>query len=290
MLNFISAEECVELLHEYIPRKPKPYNEIEMQVESALDLRESGQTVARKRRPDFLMDENSPCMVLEKARSGLDIDYLRSLNPKSVVPDIPAKHIQEILHPHNPLICAGQFFGRPVTARLSEFHPRFLSNCSFVVPHPMTAVTGITQQGRVSARAESNVGPRRWTVIEADPKPDNPLWAPVLEEAESLGISDRDLGAALLLTVSEESGVPLSAVVHSASVSEYGWLYVANMNYDQQERLYRIGAKWGGDPATWTINQWVRMPNGTRWAEDPDRSRPATLIGPQRLEYFNPNY
>jgi hypothetical protein len=288
MLNFVSADECVELLRECIPRKPKPYNEIEMQVQSALDMRESGQTVSRKRRPEFPMDENSPCKVLEKARSGLDIDYLRSLNPKSVVPDIPAKEIQEILHPHNPLICAGQFFGRPVTARLSEFHPRFLSNCSFVVPHPMTALTGITQRGRVSARSESNVGSRRWAVIEADIKQDNELWASVLTEAASLGISDQDLGAALLLTVAEESAVPLTAAVHSASVSEHGWFYVANMSYDEQERLYRIGAKWGGDPATWTINQWVRMPNGTRWKEDEDRSRPATLIGPQRLEYFRP--
>ena len=72
MLNFVSADECVELLRECIPRKPKPYNEIEMQVQSALDMRESGQTVSRKRRPEFPMDENSPCKVLEKARSGLD--------------------------------------------------------------------------------------------------------------------------------------------------------------------------------------------------------------------------
>jgi hypothetical protein len=290
MLNFISAEECVELLHEYIPRKPKPYNEIEMQVESALDMRESGQTVSRKRRPDFLVDENSPHKVLEKARSGLRIDYLRNLNPKSVVPDIPAKQIQEILHPHNPLICAGQFFGRPVTARLSEFHPRFLSSCSFVVPHPMTALTGITQQGRVSARSETNVGSRRWVVIEADIKQDNKLWAPVLTEATSLGISDQDLGAALLLTVSQVANVPLTAVVHSGSVSLHGWFYAANKSYTEQERLYQIGAHWGGDPATWTLNQWVRMPNGTRWKEDDNRGQPATLIGPQRLEYFNPKF
>jgi hypothetical protein len=290
LLNFVSVDECVDLLHGYIPRKPKPYDEIETQVESALHMRELGATVSRKRRPDFLIDGDSPHKVLEKARSGLRIEYLRDLNPKSVVPDIPAKQVLKILHPQNPLICAGQFFGRPYTARLSEFHPRFLSNCAFVVPHPMTALTGITQQGRESARSETNVGPRRWIVIEADPKPDNALWTPVLIEAASLGISERDLGAALLLSVSEEAGVPLTAVVHSASVSEHGWFYAGNMSYDQQERLYRIGAKWGGDPATWTINQWVRMPNGTRWKEDDERARPASVIGPQRLEYFNPQF
>jgi hypothetical protein len=148
----------------------------------------------------------------------------------------------------------------------------------------------MTNLGRESARSENNVGPRRWAVIEADPKPDNPLWAPILIEAENNGMTVHDLGAALLLAVSEESGVPLAAVVDSGSVSEHGWFYAANLNYAETERLYRIGAKWGGDPATWTLHQWVRMPNGTRWSEDPDRSRPATCIGPQRLEYFDPKY
>jgi hypothetical protein len=258
-----------------------------MQVQSALDARESGQSVSRKRRPDFSMDENSPHKVLEKARAGIGIEHLRSLNPP---PQISAKEALEILQPNNPLICAGQFFGRPVTMRLSEFHPRFLSNCSFVVPHPMTAVKGKTQEGRESARSETNVGPRRWAVIEADIKSDNKPWAPILIEAASLGISQRDLGAALLLTVSEVTKVPLTAVVHSGSVSLHGWFYAMNMSYHQQEWLYRVGAHWGGDPATWTINQWVRMPNGTRWEEDDDRAQPATLIGPQRLEYFDPHF
>jgi hypothetical protein len=154
----------------------------------------------------------------------------------------------------------------------------------------MTALTGITQQGRVSARSETNVGSRRWVVIEADIKQDNKLWAPVLTEATSLGISDQDLGAALLLTVSQVANVPLTAVVHSGSVSLHGWFYAANKSYTEQERLYQIGAHWGGDPATWTLNQWVRMPNGTRWKEDDNRGQPATLIGPQRLEYFNPKF
>jgi hypothetical protein len=290
MLNFISAEECVDLLHEHIPRTPKPYNEIEMQVQAALDMRESGQTVSTRRRPEFPIDETSPSKVLEIARAGIGIEHLRNLDRKFVSLDIPAKEALEILFPHNPLICAGQFFGRPFTMRLSEFHPRFLSNCSFVVPNPMTALKGITQGGWESARSETNVGPRRWAVIEADIKSDNKLWAPILIEAASLGISQRDLGAALLLTVSKVTNVPLTAVVHSGSVSLHGWFYAVNMSYHQQEWLYRVGAHWGGDPATWTLNQWVRMPNGTRWKEDDDRARPATLIGPQRLEYFNPQF
>jgi hypothetical protein len=288
VLNFVSPDECVELLHEYIPRKPKPGNEVELQVAAALQTKESGQTISSKRRPEFPIDPNSPRNILEIAAAGIGIEHLRSLSPERR--DIASADVLKILSPNDPLICAGQYFGRPFTARLSEFHPRFLSRCSFVVPNPMTALTGMTKLGRESARSENNVGPRRWAVIESYPKPDNPLWAPILIEAEKRGITVHDLGAALLLAVSEESGVPLTAVVDSGSVSEHGWFYTASLNYAETGRLYRIGAKWGGDPATWTLHQWVRMPNGTRWAEDADRSRPATLIGPQRLEYFNPNY
>ena len=46
------------------------------------------------------------------------------------------------------------------------------------------------------------------------------------------------------------------------------------MSYAETESLYRIGAKWGGDPATWTLHQWVRMPNGLRWATWIDHDRP----------------
>jgi hypothetical protein len=223
------------------------------------------------------------------AAAGIGIEHLRSRSPKHHRRDIASTGLLNILFPNDPLICAGQYFGRPFAVRLSEFHHRFLSRCSFVVPNPMTALTGMTQLGRESARSENNVGPRRWAVIEADPKPDNPLWAQILIEANNRGVSVHDLGAALLLAVSEESGVPLTAVVDSGSVSEHGWFYAANLNHAETERLYQIGAKWGGDPATWTLHQWVRMPNGSRWSEDPDRSRPATLVGPQRLQYFNPN-
>jgi hypothetical protein len=245
MLNFVSAEECVDLLHEYIPRKPKPLNEIELQVEAALQTKESGQTVSLNSRPEFRADPDSPRNVLEMAAAGMGIEHLRKLSPRPPGQHITCVEVLKILTPNDPLICAGQYFGRPFTARLSEFHPRFLSRCSFVVPNPMTALTGMTQLGRESARSENNVGPRRWAVIEADPKPDNPLWAPILLEANSRRISVQDLGAALLLAVSEESGVPLTAVVHSGSVSEHGWFYAANMSYAETERLYRIGAKWG---------------------------------------------
>jgi hypothetical protein len=260
LLNFVSPNECVQLLQEYIPRKPNSGSEVELQVAAALETKESGQTVSFKRRPEFVVDPDSPRNVLEIAAAGIGIEHLRSLSPEDR--DIASGDVLKTLFPNDPLICAGQYFGRPSTARLSEFHPRFLSRCSFVVPNPMTAVTGMTQLGRESARSENNVGPRRWAVIEADPKPDNPLWAPILLEANSRRISVQDLGAALLLAVSEESGVPLTAVVHSGSVSEHGWFYAANMSYAETERLYRIGAKWGGDPATWSLMQWVRTPTG----------------------------
>jgi hypothetical protein len=289
MLNFISAEECVDLLHDHIPRKPKPRNEIEVQVQAALQTKENGQTVSFNRRPEFpAMAENTPRAVLNLARVGKGIDFLRGLSPVQKRETISPPEALNVLCPGNPLVCAGQYFNRPFTAPLSEFHPRFLARCSFVVPNPMTALKGFAPtSGRESARSENNVGPRRWAVIEADIKMDNEKWAPIIIEARRQGLSVQDLGAALLLAVSEESGIPLTAVVHSGAVSLHGWFFAEAA---RQEQLYWIGAKWGADLATWSRHQWVRMPNGMRWEEDPDRARPATLIGPQRLEYFNYNY
>jgi hypothetical protein len=136
VLNFVSPDECVELLHEYIPRKPKPGNEVELQVAAALQTKESGQTVSFNRRPEFPVDTNSPRNVLEIAAAGIGIEHLRSLSPERHHRDIASADVLKILFPNDPLICAGQYFGRPFTAHLSEFHPRFLSRCSFVVPNP----------------------------------------------------------------------------------------------------------------------------------------------------------
>ncbi len=254
-----------------------------MQVQAASDIKESGQIGSFKRRPEFPIDLEAPRAVLERATAGKGIEYLRNLSPAKEPEKITSiEALTRLCPPGNPLVCAGQYFSQPFTAPLSEFHPRFLSGCSFVVPNPMSALKGLTDQGRESARSGNNVAPRRWAVIEADIKPNNERWAPIIIEARERGLSVQDLGAALLLAVSEQSRIPLTAVVHFGSVSLLGWFFAGNMDYDQQE--------WGGDPATWSLIQWVRMPSGMRWEEDLDRSHPATLIGPQRLEYFDFNY
>jgi hypothetical protein len=61
-----------------------------------------------------------------------------------------------------------EYSGRPFTARLFKFHPRFLSRCSFVVPNPMTALSGMTQlAGERPVR--KNVDPRRWRFPKSRP-------------------------------------------------------------------------------------------------------------------------
>src|SRR6202040_1969841 len=129
LLNFVSPDECVELLQEYIPRKPNSGSEVELQVAAALETKESGQTVSFKRRPEFPIDPNSPRNVLEIAVAGIGIEHLRSLSPESHHRDIPSAEVLKILFPNDPLICAGQYFGRPFTARLSDFPSRFVSRC-----------------------------------------------------------------------------------------------------------------------------------------------------------------
>jgi hypothetical protein len=292
IMRFVSREEAIELIREHLPRSENRPTEVEEQVDAAVMYRESGQLNGSNRRqaPKFAMDADTPAKVLELAVGGINMELLRSLSPTANTADLPTAKVLRALFPGNPLICAGQYFHRASTQALSNFHPRYLSRCSFVVPNPMTALTGRTKFGQESARCETNVGPRWYGVVESDIKTVNPRWLPILEEAEAKGITAQDLGAATLLAVSDETGIPLTAVVHSGDVSLHGWFHLEGMSYDQQRRFYETSSQWGGDPATWIPHQWVRMPNGIRWREDENRSKPATEVAPQRLEYFNPDH
>ena len=113
----------------------------------------------------------------------------------------------------------------------------------FIVPSPMSAVTGLTKDGRESKHALDNTGPRRFLVCEFD-----------------TGTIDQH--AALLIHLAEFA--PLVCVVHSGRKSLHGWFLVQDQPEDKVLRFFRYAVKLGADPATWTRSQFVRMPDGTR--------------------------
>jgi hypothetical protein len=156
-----------------------------------------------------------------------------------------ASHTEEVidaLFPGNPLLCVGQSNANFATKPHEEWRDR-LGKMQFIVPSPMSARTGITQDGKESEHCLANTGPRRFLVIEQDN-----------------GTVDEQ--AAVLLHLAERA--PLALVVHSGGKSLHGWFYCAEQPEDRLRRFMRYAVSLGADPAMWTRSQFARMPDATR--------------------------
>ena len=159
------------------------------------------------------------------------------------------------LFPDNPLLCCGKSNSTFDTCPREDWRGH-LGDLALIAPSPMTAVEGVTKDGRPSRHTLSNTGPRRFLVVEFD-----------------TGTADEH--AALLLHLGDYG--PLVLAVHSGNKSLHGWFYCAGQPEDKLLRFMRYAASIGADPATWTRCQFVRMPDGTR--ESGKR---------QTVFYFNP--
>ena len=85
----------------------------------------------------------------------------------------------------------------------------------FIVPSPMTARTGHTQDGKESEHTLENTGPRRFLVVEQD-----------------AGTVDEQ--AAILFHLAKLR--PMALAPHSGSKSLHGWFYCAGQS---QERAHK---------------------------------------------------
>ncbi len=146
------------------------------------------------------------------------------------------------LFPGDPLLCCGNttcdFDTRPREAWRGE-----MAQLQLIVPSPMSAVTGLTKDGRESKRTLSNTGPRRFLVCEFD-----------------TGTTDEQ--AATLIHLA--GFAPLVCVVHSGGKSLHGWFYVHGQPDEKVRKFFRYAVSLGADHAIWTPAQFVRMPDGTR--------------------------
>lgn len=154
----------------------------------------------------------------------------------------PTQEVIDRFFPGNPLLCCGKS-GYEFTTKPKAEWGRQLSQLALIVPATMTALTGLTKEGKVSAHALSNTGPRRFLVCEFD-----------------RGTEDEQ--AALLLHLA--TFAPLACVVHSGGKSLHGWFCVADETEAGVLRFFRYAVSLGADPALWTRSQFARMPGGTR--------------------------
>jgi hypothetical protein len=148
----------------------------------------------------------------------------------------------DVLFPGDPLLCAGQSDSVFATRLRSEWRGE-LTALQLIVPSPMTARIGLTQEGKESAHALSITGPRWFLVVEQD-----------------LGTVDEQ--AAVLYDLAQQA--PLALAVHSGSKSIHGWFYCLGQTEERLRAFMAYAVSLGADYATWSRVQFVRMPGGRR--------------------------
>jgi hypothetical protein len=156
-----------------------------------------------------------------------------------------AQHTEAIidrLFPDNPILCCGKSSSDFDTKPRDEWRGQ-LASLQLVVPSPMSAIEGVTKEGKPSRHTLSNTGPRRFLICEFD-----------------TGTADDH--AALLLHLGMFA--PLVCAVHSGGKSLHGWFFVAGQPDAKVEKFFRYAVSLGADRATWTRSQFVRMPDGAR--------------------------
>ena len=152
------------------------------------------------------------------------------------------EEIIDVLFPGDPLLCAAHSDSEFATRSREEWRGE-LAALQLIVPSPMTARLGLTQEGKESAHALSITGPRRFLVIDQDN-----------------GTIDEQ--AAVLLHLAERA--PLAVAAHSGSKSIHGWFFCAAQPEEKLRGFMEYAVSLGADRATWTRSQFVRMPDGTR--------------------------
>jgi len=233
-------------------RPPSPANEVQQTVRNVYN------TTQGNRVAGFPKADRQAIGKLVRS-SGVDCAALAAKSPDK---DPTQAEVMRSLFKPGDRVCTGAAVGGPVHWIMPEESkglPYAPSRAQYIVPSPMSAPWGVTKAGEHSRRAQSNVGPRRWLVVECDFSP---------EDTREYGAgSTFDVCAAVLWKLAEFR--PLVLVVHSAGKSCHGWFPV-NPGEDETpetSELWRFMAyacRLGADPKTWSVNQWVRCPLGMR--------------------------
>jgi hypothetical protein len=218
-------------------REPSPPTEIEDALRSA-------------RRDDTVPSQKWPARDINKI-----VEIKKKPGPTLVAPDITQEDAIDILFPGNPLLCVGASSANFATKRREEWRGKLKFN-SLIVPSPMTATTGKTKAGHLSAHSLDNTGPRRFIVCEFD-------WGD-WEGQQKLGFYLARLA-------------PLAAVVFSGGKSYHHWYFCANDTEDTILHFFKTAVSLGADKRMWLKSQFARLPNGTRDSGVQ-----------QKIWYFNP--
>jgi hypothetical protein len=227
--------------------------------------------------------------IREIVRTGARIADIAKASPVCMDnANLDAEAMIDLLFPGNPLLCVARAGPADAITAPREAFRGNLAQSALIVPSPMSALTGLTQEGRASARCLKNTGPRFYLVVEFDFKRTEPeaLAKPkghALEGAKTVnaclssGLSSQEMCAAMGWHLTKFHKGKLAAVVSSGGKSLHFWFNVKGMDEMRLAAWFAVARRLGADPATWTRCQLVRLPGGLR----DNGQRQAVL-------YFNP--
>jgi hypothetical protein len=177
-----------------------------------------------------------------------------------------AEDIIDYLLPGDPLLCVGKTNYLFATRRREAWRGH-LGRLPLIVPNPMLAPIGRTQDGRYSEHSLEATARRVYQVIEFDFSPGDDgretIWAPLLQSWRCAGINIADACASLLLHLREQLST-LACVCHSGGKSLHAWFRVFELTEAAQKNFMREAVSLGADRATFTRSQFVRIPDGLR--------------------------
>jgi hypothetical protein len=219
------------------------------------------------------------CVIVE---SGFGLDDLWERSPIRFENGAHTEEIIDLLFPGDPLLCCGKAQWDFATARREAWRGR-LSELSFIVPNPMVAETGLTQEGKPSQHSLRATAARVYLPLEFDfseyarDGSTETIWRPLVREWRDQAITVADACAALHWQLSKQ--LPLVAAVHSGGKSLHGWYAAFDQSHQSLKSFFDFALKLGADPQTWTRSQFVRMPDGRR---DNGARQPCYYLDPRK--------
>ena len=241
----LPAVKIAALLEERVSRCGRPVGrrEIEEAVRDSMTCawRPDGRSPKARTTPKW--PARNAQAITAICADGLGLADLWEASPRRLEDNEPhTESIVDELSPPDALLCCGRTTREFYTRRREDWRGQ-LSSLAFIVPSPMSALTGVTKTGRTSARTNANTGPRRFLVIEFDQGTD-------------------DDQAALLLHLATYA--PLVCALHSGRRSLHGWFYVDGQPEEKVRQFFAYARSLGADRAMWTPSQLVRLPDGKR--------------------------
>jgi hypothetical protein len=168
--------------------------------------------------------------------------------------------VVDLLFPAGCLLCCGFTKEQFATATRAQWRGHLCTR-PHLVPNPMSARRGRTQNGHMSAHSLANTGPRRFLVVEQD-----------------RGTLDEQ--AAVILHWA--ACAPLVLVVHSGRRSLHAWFYCAGQPEEKLRGCMEWFVRLGADSAGWGKSQFTRMPGARR--SDTGVQQAVYFIAPHKIK------